>query len=426
MAEPLVIEEPAAARPRPRPSLDAFLSLGFRPLYIAGSAWAVVAVAIWIFAPALIGAPLSGVAWHAHEMLWGFIATIAVAFLLTASANWTGINPLRGAGLGATCLLWLVARLGYLFGGTAGFWLAAACESAFFLVAALSLLRVMHKAHSRRNYGIPWLVLGLGAANLLYLQAALRGDHAVLIQRFDLGLLCMAVIALLIARRVIPFFAMRAVTGLKIPMLTRSGQVQVALGLAAIAAALAGLPHVAAPALAVAALIGLFQVWSWRPLAARANPLLWILYLGYTALSLGLLAAGAYLGGLESGPLARPATYVHIVAMGGFSILIIGMITRTALGHLGKPLRVDRSMLWSYVLIIAAALLRLAALWPTASGQGLLHAAAACWIAGLALYLWRFVPMLIRPRPDAAPQPQPQRGQVQAAVVRGPAQGPRP
>jgi uncharacterized protein involved in response to NO len=424
MPDLLAIEEPAA--PRPRASLDAFLSLGFRPLYIAGAAWAVVAVAIWVFAPALIGAPLSGIAWHAHEMLWGFIATIAVAFLLTASANWTGINPLHGAGLGVLCLLWLAARMGYLFGGAGGFWLAAACESAFFLAAALALLRVMHKAHSRRNYGIPWLVLGLGAANLLYLQAALRGDHVALMRRFDLGLLCMAVIALLIARRVIPFFAMRAVTGLQIPMLTRSGHAQMVLGVLAIAAALAGLPPVAAAALAAAGLTGLFQVWAWRPLAVRANPLLWILYLGYAALSLGLLAAAAYLGGLESGPLARPATYVHVIAMGGFSILIIGMITRTALGHLGRPLRVDRSMLWSYGLMIAAVVLRLAALWPTASSQALLHAAAACWIACLALYLWRFLPMLIRPRPDAVPQPQAQRGHAPVTVVRGPAQGPRP
>jgi uncharacterized protein involved in response to NO len=424
MPELLAIEEPTA--PRPRASLGAFLSLGFRPLYIAGGAWAIIAVAVWIFAPALIGAPLSGVAWHAHEMLWGFIATIAVAFLLTAAANWTGSNPLHGAGLGAACLLWLAARLGYLFGGAGGFWLAAACESAFFLAAGLALLRVMHKAHSRRNYGIPWLVLGLGAANLLYLQAALRGDHAALIQRFDLGLLCMAVIALLIARRVIPFFAMRAVTGLKIPMLTRSGHVQVALGLLAIAAGLAGLPRYAAPALAAAGLIGLFQVWAWRPLAVRANPLLWILYLGYAVLGLGLLAAAAYFGGLESGPLARPATYVHVIAMGGFSILIIGMITRTALGHLGRPLRTDRSMLWSYGLMIAAAALRLAALWPTAAGQALLHAAAACWIASLALYLWRFLPMMIRPRPDAAPQAQARPARAPVAMVRGPAQGPRP
>ena len=385
------------------PQLSAFLAMGFRPLYMAGCGWALVSIAIWIFAPFLIGQPLSGVAWHAHEMLWGFIATIAVAFLLTASATWTGFNPLKGKALGLICVLWVAARLGYLIGGPIGFRIACLCESAFFLISAIALLRVMHKAKSKRNYGIPWLVLGLGVANALYLQAALRGDYALLMQRFNLGLVCMAVIALLIARRIIPFFAMRAVTGLKLPMLTRSGQAQLVIGLLAILFGVAGFMSSMAAALAVVGAISLYQIAAWKPLAVRGNPLLWILYVGYAALGLGLIAAAAYIGGIESGPLARPATHVHIIAMGGFAILIIGMVTRTALGHLGRPLALDASMRTSYALMIAAVVLRLSALWPSAASLWLLQAAALCWIAALALYLWRFTPMLIRPRPNSPP-----------------------
>ena len=47
-----------------------------------------------------------------------------------------------------------------------------------------------------------------------------------------------------------------------------------------------------------------------------------------------------------------------------------------------------------------AGVLRLLALLPSAASTPLLHASAACWITCMALYLWRFVPMLIRPRPD--------------------------
>jgi uncharacterized protein involved in response to NO len=92
---------------------------------------------------------------------------------------------------------------------------------------------------------------------------------------------------------------------------------------------------------------------------------------------------------------------VHIIAMGGFSVLIIGMVTRTALGHLGRPLILDRNMRVSYVLVLIAVVLRLAALWPGAAAPHLLHLAAAAWVLAFALYLWRFIPMLIRPRPDA-------------------------
>ena len=69
------------------PDIGSFLSLGFRPLYMAGCAWSLISIAIWVFAPSLLTGTLNGVVWHAHEMLWGFVATIAIGFLLTASAT---------------------------------------------------------------------------------------------------------------------------------------------------------------------------------------------------------------------------------------------------------------------------------------------------------------------------------------------------
>ncbi|MGH8844805.1 MAG: NnrS family protein, partial [Advenella sp.] len=97
----------ASTPAQPRFSLSAFLSLGFRPLYICGAAWALISIAIWIFTPHLLTGQLGGVWWHAHEMLWGFVATIAVGFLTTASATWTGSNPVKGAALGMLALCWL-------------------------------------------------------------------------------------------------------------------------------------------------------------------------------------------------------------------------------------------------------------------------------------------------------------------------------
>lgn len=61
---------------------------------------------------------------------------------------------------------------------------------------------------------------------MLYLLAALGDDYLLLMQRVNAGLLCMTVIARLVVRRVIPFFAMRAVPGLTLPMQERSGEVQ--------------------------------------------------------------------------------------------------------------------------------------------------------------------------------------------------------
>src|SRR5699024_5000213 len=132
-------------------------------------------------------APFDGLSWHAHEMLWAFIATIAVGFLLTASATWTKINPLKGSGLAVAALLWAVARVGYLAGGNSAFMVGAVAETAFFVLAGVAVLRVVIKAGSRRNYGLPLMLLGLAGFNVLFLQAVKTGDYNLVIEQFNLG-----------------------------------------------------------------------------------------------------------------------------------------------------------------------------------------------------------------------------------------------
>jgi len=387
------LQEPPPKAPA-APSLKAFLELAFRPLYMAGVFWALVAIALWVYAPQVLTGSLGGIAWHAHEMLWGFIATIAVAFLMTAGSNWTGINPLQGRALALACGLWLVARTGFLVPGDTAFWIAMVAELAFFLLASAAMMSAVVRSKNTRNYAVPGLLAALGGIDALYLITARGGDYAMLMQRFNAGITVMALIALLIGRRVIPFFAMRAVAGLDIPKHTETGWVQ--LGACAVAAVslLAGIPVLTALALGLAGGLALVQVISWKPLAVRANALLWILYVGYSCIGLGLLLAALAAAGVEV-PRVLP---VHVIAMAGFSVLIIGMVTRTALGHLGRPLATDRSMRTSYWLMLTAVVLRLAAIAPTPATGTLLHLAAAAWVSALALYLWKFAPMLIRPR----------------------------
>ena len=379
------------------PSLKASLALGFRPLYPAGALWAAVAIALWIFAPQTLSGTLQGVAWHAHEMLWGFVATIAVGFLLTAGANWTGRNPICGAPLAALLGLWAVARVGFLLPGQGAFFAAAASELLFFTVAAAALARVIIGSRNTRNYGVPMMVLALGVADAWYLWVAEHGNYLELLRALDSGLLVMAAVALMVARRVIPFFAMRVMPGLVLPKQTRSGHVQLTACGAALFCLLAELKQPLAGFLVLAGATSLYQVLTWKPLLVRQKPLLWILYAGYAALGCGLILAAVQV--LTPG--IRAAVHVHVIAMGGFSVLIIGMLTRTALGHLGRPLKLDGSMQTSYWLMLLAVVLRLGALAASDQAQVLLKLSALAWMAVFTLYLWRFLPMLVKPRADA-------------------------
>lgn len=378
----------------PPPNWKAFLELAFRPLYLAAVGWALVAVVLWIYAPTVLVAPLGGIAWHAHEMLWGFIATIALAFLMTAGASWTGITPMTGGVLALTCAFWVLARVGFLLPYEAAFWAAVLSEICFFAMGAGCMLRAVVLSKNSRNYAVPFLLLGLGVTDALYLLTARGGDYALLMQRFNAGLIVMALIALLIGRRVIPFFAMRAIQGLNVPKHMETGWAQLGACSVAVISLLFDASILSAVALGFAGVLALVQLISWKPLAVRKNPLLWILYVGYAGLGIGLVMAALQYGGANL-PRVLP---VHTIAMAGFTVLIIGMVTRTALGHTGRPLAADRTMCVSYWLMLGAVVLRLAAIANSPVANLLLYLAGAAWICSLGLYLWQFFPILIRPR----------------------------
>ena len=379
-----------------RPQLRASFELAFRPLYPLACTWAAISVAIWVFAPHWLIGPMPGIAWHAHEMLWGFVATIAVGFLLTAGATWTGIIPLQGKALAATVALWLIARLGFLLPGHACFLVASLSDVLFFGVAAAAMARVVHRSDNRRNMGVAPLLVLLAATDAAFLWAVSAGNYPAWTQHLQLGMVAMAMLTVLVSRRVIPFFANRAVPGLNAPLLAGVGHVQLAAIAVAFMSLMLGGLSLAATMLAFTGGLVFAQVLAWHPW--RVWRVLWILYLGYAGLGAGLVMAALYWSGRTTG-LPLP---IHVLAMAGFSVLIMGMVTRTALGHLGRPLRTDDSMLTSYALVLLATAARLLALHP-AFGRPWLLASAACWCAALAIYVWRFLPMLIRPRLDQAP-----------------------
>ena len=92
--------------------------LGFRPFFLAGGLFALIAMAFWIVAlTGHLGAwqPAGGwLAWHRHEMPFGFGIAIIAGFLLTAVQNWTGRAGLSGRPLMWLAALWLAARLAWL------------------------------------------------------------------------------------------------------------------------------------------------------------------------------------------------------------------------------------------------------------------------------------------------------------------------
>jgi uncharacterized protein involved in response to NO len=84
--------------------------------------------------------------------------------------------------------------------------------------------------------------------------------------------------------------------------------------------------------------------------------------------------------------------------------MIIGMITRTARGHTGRPLHASLPETVAYLLVHVAAALRvlLPLALPEAYGWAV-SASGALWSAAFLLYLFVYAPILSQPRLDMKP-----------------------
>src|SRR3954463_13264413 len=91
-----------AADPAMVRRISILLSQGFRPFFLTAGLWAMVSLALWL-AMLILGFSIPSrfdpLAWHIHEMLFGFVMAAIAGFLLTAIPNWTGRPPVAGTGL---------------------------------------------------------------------------------------------------------------------------------------------------------------------------------------------------------------------------------------------------------------------------------------------------------------------------------------
>jgi uncharacterized protein involved in response to NO len=90
----------------------------------------------------------------------------------------------------------------------------------------------------------------------------------------------------------------------------------------------------------------------------------------------------------------------HALGLGAISGLIIGMITRTALGHTARPLQAGPAETLMYLALHVGAVLRVFAALGGNATTALLLASAACWSLSFLLYVAVYGPRLMRPRLD--------------------------
>jgi uncharacterized protein involved in response to NO len=394
------LEDPVVRRPPTAPTTQwALFALGFRPFYLLAALLAATAIPLWVLVfMGKLTLPLPGIWWHAHEMLFGFAAAVIVGFLFTAGRNWTGLPTPTGKALAALAGLWLAGRLTMLLGD--GAWVAVV-DSAFLPVVAVVLARLLWRTNqSRHNYFVPLLISALALTNICFHLARLNFLEVDPLRCLHAALMLIVLLETVIAGRVTPGFTASTIRGVRQWRPVWLDIATIVLTGLAFVAWLLRLPVGLAVALALtAASAHLVRAFGWNPWAARREPMLWILHVSYLWIPVGLLLLMAQQ--MNWVPLSAPMHAFGIGATGG---LIIGMITRTALGHTGRTLKVGAGETAAYVLVPLAALVRVGTLvfLPALAMMGI-HIAASLWALAFVIYLWRYAPWLARPRLDGQP-----------------------
>ncbi|WP_295406734.1 NnrS family protein [uncultured Thiocystis sp.] len=374
------------------------LALGFRPFFLAAGLSAILSVAVWLaILSGLWPQPsyLAGTAWHAHEMLFGYLAAVIAGFLLTAVRNWTGMPTATGARLAALVGLWLAGRLAPWLGLPP--LLIALLDLAFFPALALALWRPLWHGPNPVNRVFLAVFAGMTLAGAmvhldalgLFAGGATRGHRLML----DLVL----AILLLVSGRVMPFFIKSGIAGARprvFPVLERLTFV-VAAGLL-IVDLIQPFSRLAGGLAITLGLLQLARLLGWHDRRIWTTPMLTVLYVGLLWLALGLI-----LDGLPAFTALTPRGALHALTVGAMGVVTLGMMSRVSMGHTGRPMQAVPLTLVAFVLINLAAVLRgLAPLLAPAGHQAWLMAGGLCWILAFGLFLWVHAPMLLSPRPD--------------------------
>lgn len=377
------------------------LRLGFRPFFLLGSIYAVIAIAVWVWMfqsgqPTTLQVP--ALWWHVHEMIFGFAMAIVVGFVLTAVQNWTGINGTKHHRLAILVGLWLAPRV--LLWTPTPLWLISSIEALFLAMTAFEVGTRVVKAKGWRNlFFVPLFVLAIVANFASY--ATVKGmppfpSSAV----WQAMLWWFTLLLSIMGSRVIPFFTARRFNFEKPqPIVWLDWVANLPLvGLFILSFFPMTFAQLGQPLMVISGAAHLIRVMRWQPWRTLSEPLVWSLHATYLCIPVSLL-----LRGLLDNPFASH-NMLHMFAIGAIGGVILAMIARVTMGHTGRAIYQGPNMSVAFAAIILAALVRSlgVAFFPQYLIESV-NISAALWILAFAMYVGMFGKMLITPRVDGHP-----------------------
>lgn len=378
----------------------AILSYGFRPFFLAGAIWAVVAVMVWMpqyFGEISLRTVFQPLDWHIHEALFGYVAAVVTGFLLTAVPNWTGRLPLQGTPLLVLIIVWLSGRAAIAGSAYIGWAATALIDCAFLILVCAAVAREIVAGKNWRNLKVLAVLLMLLTANAAFHVEAHVQGAAFYGKR--LGVATIVALVILIGGRVIPsftrnFLARRGPGRLPASFDRFDKACVVAAVLALVAWTLASDRTMTGGLLVVAGLLHAARLARWAGDRTFADPLVLVLHLGYAFVPIGFILSGfAVLS-----PSVPVSAGVHAWTVGAIGVMTLAVMTRSSLGHTGQALHAGPGTQAIYAASLLAATVRIAAALAPEWSFVLLHVAAFAWAGAFLGFVLVYGKALLRPR----------------------------
>lgn len=380
---------------------------GFRPFFLAAGWFALAGIGAWLWLYRAGLAPFGGLPafqWHAHEMLYGFVAAAIAGFMLTAVPSWTGERGFAGRPLVVLTCLWLAGRVAIAAAGVLPLPAVAIAELAFLPALAATIAPSLLRS-SNRNAPLLIVLFVLWGLDATFLYALADRDVLLAGTALRAALDVVLLLVTIIGGRIVPAFTANALRRRGVPVRVRAHRVVEAWAIVSMAvlvfADLVAPTHGVTAGIALtAALAHAVRMSGWQTLTTWREPIVWVLHAAYLWLPIGLLLKAAWL--LTGAPWA--AHWPHALGAGAAATMIMAVMTRAALGHTGRPLLAAKPIAWAYGLLVLAAAVRVfgPSLLPVSYAH-VITCAAVLWLAAFGLYAWVYTPILLGPRADGKP-----------------------
>ncbi len=383
------------------------LRLAFRPLFLGGTLFSVIAISWWVYfwLNPFDWRPHGGpVWWHGHEMLFGFGSAIVVGFLLTAVQSWTGVIGLRGKPLAALALTWLSGRLLLASGSALPSGLVVAADIAFLFFATVAMAYPIMKVKQWNNLMFVPMLFTLTLLNAVSHWAVISDQPQLAMQSLHAAIMLFTLIISVLGGRVIPAFTANTMESEKATPVKWLETTSIISIILLIVIAFIGYNNIPSALLfitsSIAALTNGWRFLRWGFQHTGSVPLLWSLHLAYSFIPIGFILLALHSAGLMDNTSAA----LHSFTIGSIGGMILAMISRVTLGHTGRPLKPHPLVTVAYLFIFTATVIRVvvSAWLPEFTYWGI-AIAGGLWILAYSIYLYFYAPMLLTTRADGRP-----------------------